>query len=90
MTTTADFVKEILRLRKTAGPGYGDNVIPAISLFESLGSYELRMAYLGALEKLLTPTDPEIRKYAVTLCVGFVVFRDSFRGPAAAPGSTQS
>lgn len=75
MDSARDFQSEILELRKNVGPGYGDNVIPAIELFETLESNADRRAYQDAVESLLTSDDPDVRGHAVTLCLGFVVFR---------------
>lgn len=77
MKTPEDFLAEILQLRQEAGPGYGDNVLPAIRLFGSLESAEERRAYQDALEFMLRSDDGGIREYAITLCLGFFVFKDS-------------
>jgi hypothetical protein len=70
------FVNEILRLKKNAGPGYGDNVLPAMRLYKSLESPADRKAFEQALEILLTDANKEYRSYGVTLCLGFFAFRD--------------
>ena len=70
------FVSEIMRLRKNAGPMYGDNVIPAIKLYKSLTDAEETRAFQDALELLLAHLDEETRRYGITLCLGFFVFKD--------------
>jgi hypothetical protein len=70
------FVREILRLKKSAGPGYGDNVLPAMRFYKGLESPTDRKAFMEALELLLLDSDKENRSYGVTLCLGFFVFRD--------------
>jgi hypothetical protein len=52
-------------------------VIPAIQLFDSLQSGDETRAFQNALESLLTSQDPDTRSYGVTLCLGFMVFRNS-------------
>ena len=74
--TSEFFVNEILRLRKNAGPGYGDNVLPAMKLYKSLDSPADRKAFHDALELLLSDSDKDKRSYGVTLCLGFFVFRE--------------
>ena len=70
------FVNEILRLRKNAGPGYGDNVLPAIRLYKTLESPADTKAFQDALELLISDNNKEKKSYGVTLCLGFFVFRD--------------
>lgn len=76
MATSKEYEEQILEFRRKAGPMYGDNVIPAIKLFDSLESGEERRAFQNALESLLTSRDQKSRSYGVTLCLGFLVFRD--------------
>jgi hypothetical protein len=76
-TTAEDFQRQILELRRNAGPSYGDNVLPAIRLYGSLECGEERRAYQDALEAMLSSTDSDVREYAVTLCLGFFVFKDT-------------
>ena len=76
MKTKDQMQEEILRLCKDAGPGYGDNVLPAINLYCSITEYDERKAYSDAVEMMLTSEDKKIREYAVTLCLGFIAFRD--------------
>ncbi|MGZ0170294.1 MAG: hypothetical protein ACKVHE_12120 [Planctomycetales bacterium] len=77
MATPQEYEAQILKLRRNAGPTYGDNVIPAIQLFDSLQSGDETRAFQNALESLLTSQDPDTRSYGVTLCLGFMVFRNS-------------
>jgi len=70
------YVHEILALRKKAGPIYGDNVIPAITMYKALKEAHEKRAFQEALERLLTDPDEDKRNYGVTLCLGFFVFRD--------------
>ena len=76
-TKTAEyFVSEVLRLWRNAGPCYGDNVVPAIKLYKSLSDSEEMRAFQDALELLLADPDEETRRYGITLCLGFFVFKD--------------
>lgn len=75
--TAQSFVKEILALRRKAGPIYGDNVMPAIRRYKELKDPLDRKAFQDALELLLTDPNEETRTYGVTLCLGFFVFRDA-------------
>ena len=81
MITKDQLQNEILRLRSTAGSDYGDNVIPAIRLYLSLLNFEDRRTFTEILNDWLRSEDMALREYAVTLCLGFVVFRDVVAPP---------
>ncbi len=81
--TTADFFNEIDEQRKKnerMRPGnsiYGDNVMPLLKMYAGLSAFEERRSFREALETMLADQDPKRREFAVTLCLGFFVFRDS-------------
>ena len=68
-------------MRHDAGPGYGDNVIPCIRMFLGFTEFAERKAFLAAVEEMLKSDDAKLRDYAVTLCLGFIVFRDTVPDP---------
>lgn len=75
-------VKRIIEIRddsiKTAGHfDYGANVIPVIKYYTSLTEYELKKLFLSAIEEMLSSKDENLRQYAITLCLGFITFKDS-------------
>jgi len=51
--------------------------MPVLRMFGEVVSFEERKAFQDALEKMLTDQDPEIRRFAVDICLGFFVFKDS-------------
>lgn len=63
-------------LRKSGHFDYGANVLPLIRHFSALQDWQQRKEFQDAVEYMLTSDNPEWRNYAVTLCIGFVVFRD--------------
>ena len=67
----------ILELQKKTTPEYGGNVILAMEEFKKLKNTNEIRAYQDALESMLGDSDPNIREYAVTLCLGFFVFRNA-------------
>jgi hypothetical protein len=78
----SQIIEKILQLRdeglKHSGHfDYGANVLPVIKYFLAINDYEERKNFLDAIEEMLSSEDGEIRKYAVTLCLGFVIFRDA-------------
>lgn len=77
MNNPIEYRAQILELRKNSGPMYGDNVIPAIKLFTSLSDTRARLNFQKAIESLLSDNDKNIREYGVTLCMGFITFRDT-------------
>lgn len=77
MNTKQKYIDEFLRLWKKQGKDYGDNVLPVMKLYASLTSPEERKSFQDALENLLSHKDENIRKMAVTQCLGFFVFRDA-------------
>ena len=78
----SQIIEKILQLRdegmKQSGHfDYGANVLPVIKYFLSINDPNERKDFLDAIEEMLSSEDGEIRKYAVTLCLGFVTFRDA-------------
>ena len=71
------FYKSILDVRKNRHLGYGENVTSAIKIYSEIDSPEERREYQRALEMMLQSSNPQDREYAVNLCLGFFVFRDS-------------
>ena len=79
---TQAYVEKILAIRdaslKRAGNfDYGANVVPVIDHYRDLKDYADRRAFQSAVEAMLRSDDRELSEYAVTLCLGFVVFRDA-------------
>ena len=75
-------IEKILQLRdegmKQSGHlDYGANVLPVIKYFLSINDSNERKDFLDAIEEMLSSEDGEIRKYAVTICFGFVTFSDA-------------
>ena len=82
MRSADDFKNEILEIKKEVERirdkwDYGANVIPIIEIYKALSTYEERKAFQDALERMLCDKDQNIRSYAVTICLGFFVFRDA-------------
>ena len=77
MKTKDDFLKEILLSRKDAIPGlYGSNVLPAIQIFRDIKNREEYKAYHDAIKELLEGNDKKNRDFAISLCLGFIIFKD--------------
>jgi hypothetical protein len=79
MKKPEDFYEKIVKLlpKKRAGYSeYGSKVMPVLSLYKELSTFDERRAFQDALEKMLTDRDKEIRQFAVDICLGFFVFRD--------------
>ena len=80
MRTKNDFLKEFgdltKAIRRLKDPSYGAPVMPFLELYGTLTSYEERRAYQEALEDMLSSMEAEQRRLAVTICTGFLVFRD--------------
>lgn len=76
MRTSLEFRKEMLTAWRKAGPIYGDNVMPVLEAYKAVSAPEEKRAFQGALEEMLTDNDPEVRSIAVTICLGFFVFRN--------------
>ncbi len=84
MTKNVDyFAKEFEKQKKKfdrirpANIAYGSNVMPILQMYEHLSSSEERENYRLALEKLLTDPDSDNRKFAVDICLGFLIFKDA-------------
>jgi hypothetical protein len=72
--------QDIIKLlpKKSSGYSeYGSKVMPALSLYKKLTSFDDRKAFQDALEKMLTAPEENIRRFAVDICLGFFVFRDA-------------
>ena len=67
--------------RKPDVKDYGGNVLPAARVYSSLRTHEEFRAFQDALERMLGSEDSNIREWAVTVCLGFVVFRDVIERP---------
>jgi hypothetical protein len=67
--------------RKPDEKDYGGAVLPAFRVYSSLRTHEDVRAYQDAIERMLTSEDADLRKWAVTLCLGFFVFRDVIDAP---------
>lgn len=76
MRTSAEFRKSMLTAWRKAGPVYGDNVMPVIEVYKELSAPEEKRAFQDALEGMLADNDPKVRSIAVTICLGFFVFRN--------------
>lgn len=61
---------------RKAGPVYGDNVMPTIETYKEIRAPGERKEFQDALESLLSDPDKEIRSIAVSVCLGFFVFRN--------------
>ena len=71
--------KEILARRPKGRSGYseyGSRVMPTIEFFNSLNNKDRELFY-EALKLLLRDEDATVRDFAVALCLGFFVLRDS-------------
>jgi hypothetical protein len=55
---------------------YGSDVMPVLNLYKKLDSDEDRQAFGDALEKMLLSRDKKVRRFAVSICMGFFVFRN--------------
>lgn len=74
-------IDKILRIRdeglkKSGKFDYGANVLPVLRHYSSIKDSDERKEFQNALEEMLVSEQEEIRKYGVTLCLGFFVFRD--------------
>lgn len=56
---------------------YGSNVMPLLEMYKNLSKYEERKAFEDALESMLTDRDEQKRRFAINVCLGFVIFRDA-------------
>jgi len=63
--------------RKPGNTIYGDNVMPILKLYKSLSEFSERESFRNALEKMLTDQSEEKRRFAIDVCLGFLVFRDA-------------
>jgi hypothetical protein len=74
--TSTEFRKSMLTVWRKAGPVYGDNVMPVLQAYKGLSAPEEKRAFQDALEGMLADNDPQVRSIAVTICLGFFVFRN--------------
>jgi hypothetical protein len=81
-----DFVDELLTVQKHPEAGYGGNVLPAAKIYSDIADREEAKAYREALSKLLSSPDPDIRRFAINLCLGFFVFYDVIPRPRLKDG----
>ena len=64
------------KLYSNANIVYGSNLMSILKMYKDLKSEE-KKEYLEALENLLASFDIEKRRFAIDICLGFFVFRDS-------------
>ena len=64
------------RIRRANIP-YGSNIMPILRMYKDLSDYEEKKFFEAALEAFLTSQDEERRRFAVDICLGFLVFRDA-------------
>ena len=76
MRTADEFRKLMLTAWRKAGPVYGDNVMPVIEAHKKLSAPEEKREFQDVLEGMLADNDPKVRLIAVTICLGFFVFRN--------------
>jgi hypothetical protein len=81
MDTNA-YVAQLLRIRdeylsKSGNFDYGANVLPLLRHYTGLKGPAERKQFQDALEFMLRSDNHEWREYAVTLCLGFLTFRDA-------------
>jgi hypothetical protein len=79
---TSAYIAQLLRIRdeglKNAGHfDYGANVLPVMQHYAALKTAGERKEFQDALECMLRSDKQEWKDYAVTLCLGFFVFRDA-------------
>lgn len=76
----AAFYDKITRMEPKGGgySEYGSRVTPVLDMYSKLQSYEERMAFYHALEKMLRARDAKTRSFAIAVCLGFHVFGDVF------------
>jgi hypothetical protein len=65
--------------RKPGNTAYGGNVMPILKMYDDLTNPDEGDAFREALEKFLIDPDEKKRKFAVLVCLGFVVFKNSIR-----------
>ena len=56
---------------------YGGNVLPTLKLYENLSIFEEKMAFQEAIADLLVDSEANKRRFAITICTGFIDFRKS-------------
>ncbi|MDP1624662.1 MAG: hypothetical protein Q8L64_02725 [bacterium] len=56
---------------------YGSNVMPILRMYKDLSEYDERREFEDALEAFLTSGEEEKRRFAITICLGFLIFRDA-------------
>jgi len=78
--TKEQFLTEFARIAgqiaRQKDPSYGANVMPYLEMYARLSSPQERRGFQDALESWLESADAATRQKAVTICLGFFVFRD--------------
>lgn len=62
--------------RKPGNDELGSDILPIIRLFASLSTYDERMAFLEVIEMLLNDPNQDKRRFAIRICLCFVMLRD--------------
>ncbi len=57
--------------------GYGEDVMPILEVYNNLTGFDERKAFKEALILFLKDVNPDKRDFAINLCLGFLIFRDS-------------
>jgi hypothetical protein len=81
MTVDEIYERLLEAKRKPDEKDYGGTVLPAFRVYSSLRTTDEFRAYQNALERMLTSEDMDLRHWAVTVCLGFVVFHDAIDEP---------
>jgi len=55
---------------------YGSIIIPILRIYKDLSDYEEKRSFEAALEAFLTSPDEEKRRFALDICLGFLIFKD--------------
>ena len=81
MSAVDAIYERLLEAKRKPDVDYGGNVLPAGRVFSSLRTHEEVRSFQDALERMLQGDDPDVRAWAVNVCLGFVVFRDVIEWP---------
>ena len=79
MKDTDYFLTLMLKTMRKKSRGYeeyGSREMPVLQVFKGLKTVEEKRAFVAAMETMLADNDPAVRRYAVSVCVGFVLLRD--------------
>ena len=84
MTRNTDFFIEAIEKQrkkyermKPGNIAYGSNVMPILQLYKGITEFEEQENFREALENLLINPDAKKRRYAIDVCLGFLVFSDA-------------